>query len=86
MKQIALFAAQGGLRADCEERFGVSQEALKKHLSTIYDATGVPGWTGLREDFWAGTGEPAPSMPTPLPPPGWRTTLTLGLSLLPAVF
>lgn len=50
-KQIALFGAQGGLRADCEDRFGVSQEALKKHLRTIYDATGVANWTELREQF-----------------------------------
>lgn len=53
-KQIALFAAQGGLRADCEARFGVSQEALKKHLRTIYDATGAASWLDLREQFWAG--------------------------------
>ena len=52
-KQVALFAAQGGLRTDCEDRFGVSQEALKKHLRTIYDVTGVANWTGLRERYWA---------------------------------
>ncbi|MBL8555805.1 MAG: hypothetical protein JNL41_16135 [Phenylobacterium sp.] len=85
-KQIALFAAQGGLRADCEDRFGVSQEALKKHLSTIYDATGVSGWSGLRENVLAGAGEEAPARPSPAPSPAWRTTLSLGLSLLPAVF
>jgi len=52
-KQIALFGALGGLRADCEDRFGVSQEALKKHLRTIYDVTGVANWAGLRERFQA---------------------------------
>lgn len=51
-KQIALFGAQGGLRADCEARFGVSQEALKKHLRAIYDVTGVGTWAGLHEQFW----------------------------------
>jgi len=40
-KEIALFAAQGGARSDCEDRFGVSQEALKKHLRTIYETAGV---------------------------------------------
>jgi hypothetical protein len=52
-KQVALFAAQGGLRIDCEERFGVSQEALKKHLRTIYNVTGVANWAGLRDQYWA---------------------------------
>lgn len=51
-KQIALFAAQGGLRPDCEDRFGVSQEALKKHLRVIYEVTGAANWTGLREQLW----------------------------------
>lgn len=54
-KEIALFAAQGGLRADCEARFGVSQEALKKHLGAIYDITGVASWAGLRDRFWTAT-------------------------------
>ncbi|MDB5422905.1 MAG: hypothetical protein JWQ29_321 [Phenylobacterium sp.] len=52
-KQVALFGAQGGLRIDCEDRFGVSQEALKKHLRTIYDVTGVANWAGLRDQYWA---------------------------------
>lgn len=51
-KQIALFGAQGGQRAACEDHFGVSQEALKKHLRTIYDVTGVASWAGLHEQFW----------------------------------
>lgn len=52
-KEIALFGAQGGLRVDCENRFGVSQEALKKHLRTIYDITGAANWAGLRERLGA---------------------------------
>lgn len=48
-KRIALFGVQGGLRAECEERFGVSQEALKKHLRTIYEVTGAANWAELRE-------------------------------------
>jgi len=48
-KEIALFAAPGGARSDCEDRFGVSQEALKKHLRTIYETAGVINWSGLRE-------------------------------------
>ncbi len=47
-KQIALFGAQGGRRVDCEDRFGVSHEALKKHLRRIYDVTGTANWAGLR--------------------------------------
>lgn len=52
-KRVALFGAQGGLRSGCEDRFGVSQEALKKHLRTIYDVTGVANWAGLRDQYWA---------------------------------
>ena len=59
-KQIALFAAQGGLRADCEDHFGVSDEALKKHLRTIYDVTGAPNWAGLRDRFWTELLAPRP--------------------------
>ncbi len=51
-KQIALFAAQGGQRLECEAQFGVSPEALKKHLRIIYRATGTANWNGLRERFW----------------------------------
>lgn len=50
-KRLALFAMQGGKRVDCEERFGVRAEALKKHLRTVYDATGVGSWSELREIF-----------------------------------
>lgn len=50
-KQLALFAMQGGKRGDCEERFGVSSEALKKHLRAVYEATGAVGWSELREIF-----------------------------------
>ena len=51
-KQIALFGAQGGLRVDCAGRFGVSEEALKKHLRIIYEVTGTANWGGLRDRFW----------------------------------
>jgi hypothetical protein len=37
----------GGQRADCHERFGVSTEALKKHLRTIFEATGAANWLEL---------------------------------------
>lgn len=50
-KQIALFAMHEGKRFECEERFGVSAEALKKHLKIIFDATGVNGWHELRDWF-----------------------------------
>lgn len=50
-KRIALHAMQGGKRTDCEHRFGVSPEALKKHLRTVYDRTGAASWLGLREQF-----------------------------------
>lgn len=59
-KQIALFGAQGGPRADCEARFGVSQEALKKHLRTIYEVAGVVNWLGLHDVFWADSPPPWP--------------------------
>lgn len=46
-REIALYAGMGGLRADCEPVMGVSHEALKKHLKTIYRVAGVSGWEGL---------------------------------------
>lgn len=49
--RIALHAMQGGKRADCEDSFGVSPEALKKHLWTVYDRTGTASWLELRELF-----------------------------------
>jgi hypothetical protein len=52
-KQIVLFAVQGGVRADCEDRFNVSQESLKKNLRAIYKATGTVNWADLRERFQA---------------------------------
>lgn len=53
-KRVALYAMQGGKRGDCEDRFGVSPEALKKHLRAVYDATGVGSWLDLRELFLKG--------------------------------
>jgi hypothetical protein len=51
-KQVALFAMEGGQRPDCEDRFAVSSEALKKHLRTVYDVTGADNWGALRDLFW----------------------------------
>lgn len=50
-KQLALFAMQGGRRADCVDRFGVSPEALKKHLGAVFDSTAASSWSDLREVF-----------------------------------
>ncbi len=46
-REIALLAGVGGQRADCERVIGVSNEALKKHLRTIYSAAGVDDWSSL---------------------------------------
>ena len=46
-REIALFAMLGGERSDCAREFGVSQEALKKHLRAIFDATGSAKWADL---------------------------------------
>lgn len=46
-REIALLAGAGGVRADCERRMGVSREALKQHLKTIYRVAGVSGWEAL---------------------------------------
>lgn len=46
-REIALHAAAGGRRADCESVIGVRDEALKTHLKKIYAATGVKDWTEL---------------------------------------
>lgn len=46
-KKLALFAIRGGARRDCGALFGVSEEALKKHLRVIFDTTGAAVWTDL---------------------------------------
>ncbi|MBS0334860.1 MAG: hypothetical protein JSS35_18975, partial [Proteobacteria bacterium] len=46
-RRIALYAVQGGARDRCEAAFGVSAEALKKHLRGIYRQTGAANWAGL---------------------------------------
>jgi hypothetical protein len=46
-REIALFAITGGQRADCPTEFGVSEEALKKHLRPIFAATGAARWVDL---------------------------------------
>ncbi len=46
-REIALFAMTGGARGDCGTEFGVSDEALKKHLRAIFAATGTTRWADL---------------------------------------
>jgi hypothetical protein len=46
-REIALFAIAGGRRDKCEGEFGVSSEALKKHLRAIYRATDTRTWIEL---------------------------------------
>jgi hypothetical protein len=46
-RDIAFHAVQGRPRSDCAARFGVSTEALKKHLQVIYRETRVNGWEEL---------------------------------------
>jgi DNA-binding CsgD family transcriptional regulator len=46
-REIALFGMTGGARGDCGAEFGVSREALKKHLRAIYSATGTERWVDL---------------------------------------
>jgi len=45
--ELALFGMQGGDRADCMTRFGVSAEAMKKHSARIFDVLGVGRWLDL---------------------------------------
>lgn len=46
-REIALLAGVGGQRSDCERVIGVSNEALKKHLRTIYSSAGADSWGSL---------------------------------------
>jgi len=46
-RELALFGMQGGERGDCAARFGVSNEALKKHSARIFDVLGVTKWVDL---------------------------------------
>jgi hypothetical protein len=46
-RSIALVAAMGGTRSDCLTSAGTSNEALKKHLATIYRTVGVTSWEEL---------------------------------------
>ncbi|TCL71080.1 hypothetical protein [Rhizobium sp. BK251] len=46
-RSIALFAAEGGSRADYLDTTGISKEAMKKHLKAIYRALSVNSWEGL---------------------------------------
>lgn len=47
-REIALFAMQGGARAQCEAEFSVHPESLKKHARAIFAATGTLKWIDLR--------------------------------------
>ena len=57
-KRIACHAMQGGGRADCEALFGVSQQALKKHLGAVYEALGATTWQDLQSRFGQGGASP----------------------------
>jgi hypothetical protein len=46
-KQIALMAIGGAARSDCVSALDVSEEALKKHLRAVFDATGKASWQDL---------------------------------------
>jgi hypothetical protein len=46
-RELALFALRGGERVSCDEEFGVSPEALKKHSRAIYSALGVGRWADI---------------------------------------
>ena len=46
-REIALLAGLGHPRSDCGPVIGVSAEALKKHLRTIFAATGTQDWDSL---------------------------------------
>jgi hypothetical protein len=48
-REIALFAMQGGARAQCESEFGVHSESLKKHVRAIFSATETARWTDLAD-------------------------------------
>ncbi|MEQ1537411.1 MAG: hypothetical protein ABL928_00660 [Sphingorhabdus sp.] len=46
-REIALYAIEGGNRSECQVKFGVGAEALKKHLQVIYRECQVDSWNGL---------------------------------------
>lgn len=48
-RRIALFAMLGNRRFDCADRFNVSEEAMKKHLRTIFEVTGTANWVELAQ-------------------------------------
>lgn len=47
-REIALFAMLGGSRQKCAEEFGITDEALKKHLKLIYRTTKSETWRDLQ--------------------------------------
>lgn len=46
-RRIALFAMLGNRRTDCAGYFGVSEEAMKKHLRTVFEVTATANWAGM---------------------------------------
>lgn len=46
-KQISMAAVRGTSRRDCQQEFAISEEAYKKHLRAIYDATETSNWLEL---------------------------------------
>ncbi len=46
-REIALYAMLGGSRGACPGEFGVTEEALKKHLKAIYRVTQAANWSSL---------------------------------------
>lgn len=46
-RRIALFAMRGGRRQDCNVRFAVSDEALKKHVRAILQTLDCARWSDL---------------------------------------
>lgn len=50
---IAMFAARGGKRSECAASLHISNDALKKHLRSIYAATGADEWGALTQTLVA---------------------------------
>ena len=46
-REIVLHAMLGRSRAECSNEFGITEEALKKHLKVIYRITGAANWSSL---------------------------------------
>ncbi|MCD2175303.1 hypothetical protein [Rhizobium sp. C4] len=53
-KSLVLAAASGASRMEAAAQTNTSAEAMKKHLATIYEATGARSWTDLSRAFAPG--------------------------------